>query len=343
MADGAGGEATRQLLGQYGPTPMRAQTPAMAAARTAPAGDRILMEAQNLARLNNMETPLMGGENPELHPSDFSGMTPRATVAATPNPLLLAATPRLGGMTPSLALTATGRRPSSAIAGVSSTPSSSSAFDATPGRGGDIGGGLGATPMRTPMRDELGLNDSDSLVVSGGRRAQQQRQTVMRNELRAGLSTLPAPQNEYQIEMPELQDDGEAGEDGNREEDAADAKVRRQREEEQLRQEEERKKSKALQRQLPRPVSLSLVTPAFRSAAEREKLSLRERAEEMLSLELVSLLEHDAAKYPISSGKEKADKKAAKPGRLVVPTIQVITLALRMKYLITLILSTVSS
>jgi len=301
---------------------MRAQTPATAATRTAPAVDRILMEAQNLARLNSMETPLMGGENPELHPSDFSGMTPRATVAATPNPLLLAATPR-GAATPSLALTATGRRPSAAIAGVPSTPSSSSAFDATPGRGGGGGGGLGATPMRTPMRDELGLNDADSLVVAGGRRAQQQRQAAMRNDLRSGLSTLPAPQNEYQIEMPELQDDGEDGEDGNQEEDAADAKVRRQREEELHRQEEERKKSKALQRQLPRPVSVSLVVPASKSMAEREKMSLRERAEEMLSQELVSLLEHDAAKYPISSGKEKADKKAAKSGRLAVPPIQV--------------------
>ena len=302
---------------------MRAQTPAMTSARTAPAGDRILMEAQNLARLNAMETPLMGGENPQLHPSDFSGVTPRAPVNATPNPLLLAATPMLngGGSTPSMALTSTGRRPSAAIAGVSSTPSSSSAFDATPGRGSDAGG-PGSTPMRTPMRDALGLNDLDSLVVAGGRRAQQQRQAALRSDLRAGLSTLPAPQNEYQIEMPELPDD-DAGEGGDREEDAADAKVRRQREEEAERLEEERRKSRALQRQLPRPVSVELVAPLARSGAEREKLSMRERADEMLALELVAMLEHDAAKYPIPTGKDKVDKKAAKAGRLAVPALQV--------------------
>ena len=311
IADGAGGEATRQLLGQYGPTPMRAQTPAMTGgvgARTAPAGDRIMMEAQNLARLNNMETPLLGGANPELHPSDFSGVTPRAPVTATPNPLLLAATPR-GGLTPSLALASTGRRPSTAIAGVPSTPSSS--FDATPGRGGDFHG-PGATPMRTPMRDELGLNDTDSMIVGGGRRAQQQHQAAMRSELRAGLSTLPAPQNEYQIEMPELPEDSVDGDEDGRVEDAADAKARRLREEEHQRQEEERRKSRALQRQLPRPVSIDLVRPVPKSASEKEKMSVRERAEDLLAKEIVAMLEHDNAKYPIPTGKEKLDKKAAK-------------------------------
>ena len=279
-----------------------------AAARTAPSGDRIMMEAQNLARLNNMETPLLGGENPELHPSDFSGMTPRAPVAATPNPLLLATTPRLGGATPSMALANTGRRPSTAIAGVPSTPSSS--FDATPGRGGDVG--PGATPLRTPMRDELGLNDMDSMVVGGGKRAQQQRQTALRSELRAGLSTLPAPQNEYQIEMPELADDGAEGDEDGRVEDAADAKARKLREEEQQRLEEERKKSRALQRQLPRPVSFDLIRPAPKSATEKEKMSL----------EMVAMLEHDSAKYPIPTGKEKSDKKAAKASaRAVVPPL----------------------
>ena len=50
VVEGAGGDATRQLLGQYGPTPLRA-TPAATPARTAPTGDRIAQEAQNLARL----------------------------------------------------------------------------------------------------------------------------------------------------------------------------------------------------------------------------------------------------------------------------------------------------
>jgi len=62
--------------------------------------DRITMEAQNLARLQAGQTPLAGGDNPMLHQSDFSGVTPRPGVASTPNPLL-GMTPR-GGETPSL-------------------------------------------------------------------------------------------------------------------------------------------------------------------------------------------------------------------------------------------------
>lgn len=242
--EGAGGEATRQLLGQYGPTPMRAPTPMTTSGRgAAPAGDRVLQAAQNLAKLNAMETPLMGGENPDLHPSDFSGVTPRNIVVSTPNPLLAAATPLLGGpgATPSLA--ATGRRPSSAIAGVPATPST---FGATPSRdpaSSALASLPGPTPLRTPLRDQLGLNDADALTMQGGRRAQAAAAAALRSEIRAGLSSLPAPQNEYQIEMPALPEDGDA-EEGAVEEDAADAKARKQREEEERLRQEELRKSK---------------------------------------------------------------------------------------------------
>eukprot|EP00983_Pelagomonas_calceolata_P104243 1159002-Pelagomonas_calceolata.AAC.6 len=51
VTEGAGGDATRHLLGQYGPTPLRAASTAATPARTAPHGDRIQQEAQNLMRL----------------------------------------------------------------------------------------------------------------------------------------------------------------------------------------------------------------------------------------------------------------------------------------------------
>jgi len=63
--------------------------------------DRITMEAQNQARERVAQTPLLGGEDPQMHPSDFSGATPRPGVASTPNPLL-GMTPR-GGQTPAVA------------------------------------------------------------------------------------------------------------------------------------------------------------------------------------------------------------------------------------------------
>lgn len=91
-------------------------------------GDRIMMEAQNLARLQAGQTPLAGGENPELFASDFSGVAPRAFAAATPNPLA-------GALTPG----ATGRPGATPAAGGS-----------TPGFGGATPGGraiAGARPL----------------------------------------------------------------------------------------------------------------------------------------------------------------------------------------------------
>ena len=71
-----------------------------------------MMEAQNLSRLQQGQTPLLGGENPQLHDSDFSGVTPKPSTAATPHPLAAGATPAPGA-TPAL----TGATPGRAIAG----------------------------------------------------------------------------------------------------------------------------------------------------------------------------------------------------------------------------------
>ncbi|PRP85857.1 hypothetical protein PROFUN_06131 [Planoprotostelium fungivorum] len=106
--------ATRGLLQNYnltgatpGATPFRggmtpggmtSRTPA--SARTPARGDYLMREAANILALNNIGTPLAGGENPVLHPSDFSGATPKSKVMTTPNAL---ATPSRGfnAVTPS--------------------------------------------------------------------------------------------------------------------------------------------------------------------------------------------------------------------------------------------------
>lgn len=168
--------------------------------------DTLMLQAQNLAKLQALPTPLMGGENPELHPTDFSGALPKPTVAATPNPLAGMATPMLGGATPGPGGGALagptplrGSGGSGSIAGVSATPMSlAGGVGATPGRGGR--GGVGATPM---IRDQLGLNEMDAAALGTGRAAKQHVKSV-RAELRAGLAGLPAPQNEYAVAVPEL-------------------------------------------------------------------------------------------------------------------------------------------
>lgn len=118
-----GSAATKTLLSNYGATPAR--TPMRTPLRTPATRDTVLMEAQNLVALTNAPTPLKGGENTPLHPSDFSGATPRPTTIQTPNVL---ATP----------LHATPQR----------TPGSFSQGNATP-RGG--------------FRDQLGLNEEEGM------------------------------------------------------------------------------------------------------------------------------------------------------------------------------------
>lgn len=48
----------------------------------------VCQEAQNIMALTNVDTPLKGGLNTPLHESDFSGITPKHQVVATPNMVL---------------------------------------------------------------------------------------------------------------------------------------------------------------------------------------------------------------------------------------------------------------
>lgn len=80
----------------------------------------------------------------------------------------------------------------------------------TPSRGAALG--PGATPGATPLRDELGLNDADSLAMAGTARQDRARQALLKSELRAGLGSLPKPQNEYEVAVPELPQEEETGE-----------------------------------------------------------------------------------------------------------------------------------
>jgi pre-mRNA-splicing factor CDC5/CEF1 len=155
-----------------------------------------MAQAANLAKLAAMPTPLVGGENPELAPTDFSGALPRQTVAATPNPLAAAAaTPGRGGAG---AAGLAGPTPLRAIAGVAATPLALAG--ATPGRGGAL---PGATPL---VRDALGLNEPDAAAAAGigGGRGGRAAARAAAGELRAALAGLPAPQNEYAVAPPEL-------------------------------------------------------------------------------------------------------------------------------------------
>ncbi|MCO5576833.1 hypothetical protein L7F22_030653 [Adiantum nelumboides] len=91
LVTSGGDESSRGLLGEYSALEHArdARTP-----KTAPQDDTVMREARNLRNMANLQTPLLGDANVDLHSG--TGQTsalPSRQVAQTPNPLL---TPRNG-------------------------------------------------------------------------------------------------------------------------------------------------------------------------------------------------------------------------------------------------------
>ncbi|CAH8326599.1 unnamed protein product [Eruca vesicaria subsp. sativa] len=285
-----GSAATRALLANYSQTPRQGMTPMRTPQRTpAGKGDAIMMEAENLARLRDSQTPLLGGDNPELHPSDFTGVTPRKKEIQTPNPML---TP---SMTPSMTPGGAGLTPRLGL---------------TPSRDGSS---FAMTPRGTPFRDELHINEDMDMHESA--KLERLRREEARRSLRSGLTGLPLPRNEYQIVAQPPPEESEEPEE-KIEEDMSDKIAREKAEEEARLQALLRKRSKVLQRDLPRPpaASLELIRNSLLSR-NGDKSSVvpptpDEVADELVRKELLQLLEHDNAKYPLDGKSEK--KKGVK-------------------------------
>ncbi|KAL2325320.1 hypothetical protein Fmac_024378 [Flemingia macrophylla] len=296
LAEGSG--ATRALLANYAQTPGQGMTPLRTPQRTpAGKGDAIMMEAENLARLRESQTPLLGGENPDLHPSDFSGVTPKKKEIQTPNPMLTpSATPGGAGLTPRIGMTPT-----------------------------RDGFSFSMTPKGTPLRDELHINEDMNMHDST--KLELQRQADMRRSLRSGLGSLPQPKNEYQIVMQPVPEDSEETTEEKIEEDMSDRLAREKAEEEARQQTLLRKRSKVLQRELPRPpaASLELIRNSLlRTDGEKSSFvppTSIEQADEMINRELLTLLEHDNAKYPLDEKLNKEKKKGTKRAVNAVPVI----------------------
>ncbi|XLR55452.1 hypothetical protein S83_006124 [Arachis hypogaea] len=182
------------------------------------------------------------------------------------------------------------------------------------------------TPKGTPLRDELHINED----VDMHERAKLELQRAeIRRSLRSGLGSLPQPKNEYQIVMQPIPEDAEEPEE-KIEEDMSDRIAREMAEEEARQQALLRKRSKVLQRELPRPpaASLELIRNSV-IRADGDKSSFVpptsiEQADEMIRRELLALLEHDNAKYPLDEKVNKEKKKGAKRvvNEPVVPVIE---------------------
>ncbi|WVQ80345.1 pre-mRNA-splicing factor CEF1 [Cryptococcus sp. DSM 104549] len=263
-----GGEnkATEGLLGEYEALSQArmARTP-----RTGQQADNIMTEARNIRNLVNAQTPLLGDENTPLHGgpvggTGFDGATPRHGVAATPNPLA-GATPARGALT---------------------TPRT------VPG--------VGATPARTPFRDNLSIND-DTSVYGETPRDEKRRLAESRRALKAGFAALPKPENNF--ELAETEEDEEEDEPVVlSEEDAAerDARLRAAREREELLELERR--SSVVKQGLPRPANVNTYKildelNAIGGSADTD--ASMAAAFKLVNLEVAMLMKHDSLAHPL--------------------------------------------
>lgn len=211
------------------------------------------------------QTPLLGDENTPLHVDSsggtgFGSATPRHQVAFTPNPL---ATPMHVAGLPDGSVT-----PSSMIAG---------------------------TPLRTP-RDSLSINASDQYSSVGDTpRDQRLRVNSAKQALKAGLLSLPKPENNFELLAPEDEEDPEQDDTVMSQEDAAERDARIQR----LLLEEQAKalarRSQVVQRNLPRPANVD----AERLLRDLSVSSDDNDAQRLVNEEIVQLLLHDSIAFPI--------------------------------------------
>ncbi|KAI4966900.1 hypothetical protein ZWY2020_035615 [Hordeum vulgare] len=190
------------------------------------------------------------------------------------------------------------------------------------------GNSFGLTPKATPFRDELHINEEVEMQDSA--QLELRRQAELRKGLRSGFASIPQPKNEYQIVMPPITEENEESEE-KIEEDMSD-RLARERAEEQARQEALlRKRSKVLQRSLPRPpaASVEILRQSLIKGGESRSTFVPptslEQADELINEELLRLLEHDNAKYPLDEPTQKEKKKGSKRqanGASFVPEIE---------------------
>lgn len=262
-SDGAAGQATDQLVGNYETLSQarNTRTPRMPVAE-----DNILTEARQLRNLINAQTPLLGDENTPFHTHEdksagtgFDSATPRTNITSTPNPL------------------------------------------ATPSRNGPMSTprGVGGTPMRTPFRDSLSINDAGP--TWGDTPADERRRAKdARRALKAGFQSLPRPENNFELEDPDEDDEEEAGDVELTEEDAAerDARLKAAREEEERLELERR--SQVVKQGLPRPANVD-ERALFRelTAATADAEESLSAALAMVNLEMAALMKHDSLAHPL--------------------------------------------
>lgn len=294
-AEESGNKASDALLADYNLTPSTAniRTPRTPLSSR----DTILMEAQNIMALTNVDTPLKGGLNTPLHDSDFTTVTPKRDLIQTPNSLI--ATPF--------------RTPQGSVA-EGLTPGNT-----TPGKTPTGGSTVRSQmPGTTPLRDKLNINPEDHLTFNDAHSAKHAMRES-KNALRESLSTLPVPRNDYEIVIPEEEPVSweEELQDNNSIQDQADLDAKLETEKAALLAAELKRQSKPVQRNLPRPVDVN--TFILRPLHSDPPLTDLQKAEELIKREMIIMLHHDATHHPTEQqmGIQPGTKKGKQPHSVI--------------------------
>lgn len=264
--------ASDALLADYAVTPgsnMRTPRTPM------PQQDRVLQEAQNIMALSHVDTPLKGGENVVLHENggDFGGSTPQGSSISTPNTVLT-----------------TPFRTKDGQVGL------------TPGR--TPGGGVLGTPGSTPVRDKLSINPGESVERDVSKYQVQE----MKETLKLGLSSLPNPTNDFEIVVPETEDDTVMQDDANTWiEDQADLDQQTEEGFKRRREEEFKRRSQAVQKDLPRPTEMNQTV--LRPLNSDPPLSGLQKAEELIKREMLVMMHYDCLETPTPAQRGEGSKK----------------------------------
>ncbi|KAG0226522.1 Pre-mRNA-splicing factor cef1 [Actinomortierella wolfii] len=173
-------------------------------------------------------------------------------------------------------------------------------------------GGIGATPLRTPMRDEFSINSvRGSDMVMATPRDQRLQQEALKRQLRAGLMSLPQPKNDFKLALPE--EHAEIVEEKQIEEDAAEMAKRRKAAQEAEERARLLRRTQAVQRDLPRPTSYPaklIAEDGSETVTEALDDPIAE-ADRLIQLEMEKLIMHDSVAYPPLGSKKAGGTKAA--------------------------------
>ncbi|KPM01206.1 cell division cycle 5-like protein [Sarcoptes scabiei] len=241
--------------------------------------DNIMAETKNLLALQNVDTPLLGGQNvPLIDIEQTPSKTPGGlSVGMTPNTMITTPYRSVhGGMTPA------------------STSQALVLNERTPGKNQS-----GFTPLGTPVRDKLAINSEESILAENNAVNAKSYVQEIKENLRKAFTQLPKPKNEYEIVLnsddKQMESESELDEQNENcidvDQSEIDAENRNREREAHLKQTQW---TQAVKRDLPRPFDVrNMLLQSSKNAS-----SSIANAEAMICDEMLKILYFDALINP---------------------------------------------